>query len=423
MDLLKDKYQIVVAKYNEDIKWLLPFKSITIIYNKGEQHPLLNRFETVYLNNVGRESHTYLYHIVENYDKLADKTIFFQGNIIDHIDKILDIEDYFKNNPFIGKLDNYKIDNLKKEIYHYGKYKKDLKTGNLKKSLFLPYEWLTNIIGINIPENITESKVVWNANFSISKELILSKPKAFYQNILRYISDHSNPEEGHFLERTWYMIFHYPITIKETIQYLVTYNVEHFKQVYLNYKNIHIWTPIYANYDIGINYKIYFLKSIQKYITINTIINNNSFHLKIKGKTDISILIELENDNKYEIIFSTKTIIKDYNNNNNNNNLFIYNTEILQSNNFISFDFSLNDKFSIKSNQIEIITFDNIYSNQNIKNIKLKSIVPNSNIYLLYDHIIDTNNNNQIFIYNNNYENINTFYKNYYLHNYIERLF
>ena len=29
--------------------------------------------------NVGRESHTYLYHIVENYDNMADWTVFTQS--------------------------------------------------------------------------------------------------------------------------------------------------------------------------------------------------------------------------------------------------------------------------------------------------------------------------------------------------------
>jgi hypothetical protein len=81
MDEIKEKYQIVVSRYNEDITWLLPFKEITIIYNKGDNHNLLNKFTTIQLENVGRESHTYLYHIIKNYDNLADKTIFFQGKI------------------------------------------------------------------------------------------------------------------------------------------------------------------------------------------------------------------------------------------------------------------------------------------------------------------------------------------------------
>ena len=78
MEEIKKKIQIVVARYNEDIKWLLPFKDVTIIYNKGQYLPLLNSFNFINLDNVGRESHTYLYHIIENYDNLSDKTIFFK---------------------------------------------------------------------------------------------------------------------------------------------------------------------------------------------------------------------------------------------------------------------------------------------------------------------------------------------------------
>ena len=52
-----------------------PPENIVTIYNKGDSH-IPN---SISLHNVGRESHTYLYHIVNNWDKLADRTVFFQG--------------------------------------------------------------------------------------------------------------------------------------------------------------------------------------------------------------------------------------------------------------------------------------------------------------------------------------------------------
>jgi hypothetical protein len=58
MELIKKKFQIVVARYNEDIRWLLPYKQIAIIYNKGLYNDIINKFETITLKNVGRESHT-----------------------------------------------------------------------------------------------------------------------------------------------------------------------------------------------------------------------------------------------------------------------------------------------------------------------------------------------------------------------------
>jgi hypothetical protein len=169
MDLLKKKFQIVVARYNEDIKWLLPYKDITIIYNKGDYNLLLNKFNVIYLNNVGRESHTYLYHIINNYDNLADRTIFFQGNRSDHSNKILDIEDYFKEDDFIGFFDNYNINKLRENINHFTKYKKEL-----KKSNFNTFDWITKAIGIKIDNSSNNNiKVVWNANFLLSRNIFL----------------------------------------------------------------------------------------------------------------------------------------------------------------------------------------------------------------------------------------------------------
>ena len=112
MDIIKKKIQIVVSRFNEKVDWLLPYKDITIIYNKGEYVKILQNFNYIELENIGRESHTYLYHIINNYNNLSDKTIFFQGKINDHA--ILDIEDYFKEENFIAKLNTLDIDSLKK---------------------------------------------------------------------------------------------------------------------------------------------------------------------------------------------------------------------------------------------------------------------------------------------------------------------
>jgi hypothetical protein len=90
---VKKKYQFVVARYNEDIQWLFPFKDIVYLYNKGNYHPSLDSFKTIALPNIGRESHTYLTHIVENYDNLAEHVLFFQAHIDDH--KRLPFNEYF----------------------------------------------------------------------------------------------------------------------------------------------------------------------------------------------------------------------------------------------------------------------------------------------------------------------------------------
>lgn len=74
-----NNYSIVVARYNEDVEWVKKYEN-HIIYNKGSDIPEPH----IRLENVGREAHTYLHHIVKNYDNLSDYVVFLQGNPFDH---------------------------------------------------------------------------------------------------------------------------------------------------------------------------------------------------------------------------------------------------------------------------------------------------------------------------------------------------
>ena len=76
-------YQIVVARYNENIDWLRPIQEQCIFYNKGKE--LLQEVDSqICLENVGRESHTYLRYIIDNYDGFPDVVVFTQARISDH---------------------------------------------------------------------------------------------------------------------------------------------------------------------------------------------------------------------------------------------------------------------------------------------------------------------------------------------------
>ena len=416
MNDIKKKFQIVVARYNEDIKWLLPLHNITIIYNKGDNNYSLNNFNTIKLNNVGRESHTYLYHIIENYDNLAEKTIFFQGKIDDH--KILEIEQYFMKNDFIANFSKIKKDVIKNKIHHTAKWANEYNNGSMKSSKYTPYEWFEKNIGLDLSNLEDEFNIVWGANFSINKDIILRKPKSFYQNIMRYIDYHINPEEGHFMERGWYLIFNKPYIPKKYIGY--TQNINN---IDLNkYEEIHLWTVIKANCEIDDNYKIFYTSSINKYLKINPIINNNLFYLKIKGSNDAHILIDFENhENRYEIVFggwnNNRSVIRDFNN---NKILISHEGKILNENIFINFSVEINNKIIIKKNNNTIFELDNIFNKSDIKNINIKSYF-NSDIYWDYN----MNNNNEkikIFMINDVDEDVKYFYNTNYLDYYIEKI-
>jgi len=75
-DVSKDELEIVLAQYDEDLSWSDKYKKLRTVYCKGGAAcgP-----DALRLENVGREGHTYLSHIVNNYDKLAEWTVFSQA--------------------------------------------------------------------------------------------------------------------------------------------------------------------------------------------------------------------------------------------------------------------------------------------------------------------------------------------------------
>ena len=81
-ELSKEDVEIVVASYGADLSWLNEFSRFATIYEKKKVNststPMLSK--KVILPNVGREAHSYLYHIVHNYHNLANVTVFTQAN-------------------------------------------------------------------------------------------------------------------------------------------------------------------------------------------------------------------------------------------------------------------------------------------------------------------------------------------------------
>ena len=383
------QYQIVVARYNEDISYLLLLNDILLIYNKGEDNiPVY--CNTIKLPNIGRESHTYLYHIVNNYNNLADKTMFIQGKILDH--NLLPGKDYFKENDFIARVNLLDIAMLKQKIKHNGKYLRQLKNNDLKVSKYTPYEWI-NKIGLNISD-LNEFNIVWGANFCVSKKLIHEKPKIFYEDLLKYIEYDKNPEEGHFFERSWYLLFnHKNFNLKKIILYDYFDNIDNniitkCKTLlkHNDIEEIHLWTNNYYNIINNKNFKIYCINN-NIFINIYPLIEDNAF--KINIIKDINLLVEFENNITYEInfkenieIFKDNLILSWYINNNN----FEYNK-------FIEYTIKwINNTLFISKQNIIILYVNNI-DYLKFKSIKIKGLntnydyksIDNNNIYIYYD--------------------------------------
>ena len=415
------KYQIVVARYNEDVSFLNNYKDITIIYNKGKDD-LNYDFNIIKLPNIGRESHTYLYHIINNYDNLADKTMFFQGKIDDH--HVLPFDEYFNNDNFTGKKTKHNVDFLQTKIKHFGKYLKDLKSGNLLASKITPYEWLEEC-GFY---DIKDFELVWGANFSILKSVILKKPKIFYENLIKYVDKHMNPEEGHYFERSWNIIYNHPnYKIKKTILYsIIDYNlipniIDKIKNIKKDntIEKIHFFTNIKSNDNID-NLSLLYTDYLNNYFNISPISINNKVILKFNTINKIH-RINIIIDNYYELIININQI-KIITLNKSNNDIIInefinnhlLNIEITKDNNKILININ---KYGIKLNNDSLKEID-------IKNIKIKCLNPSFIEYKSNDNFINLFNleNNLGLIYSF-YENMMPdIYKKFYLKNLEEYL-
>jgi len=218
---MKRPVKIIVARYNEKLEWMKeePFNLFRyIVYNKGinDDFEKCNVDEIVNLQNVGRCDHTYLYHIVKNYNNLNDINVFFPG--------CLNIE--------------FKKQKAKQILYNIIKYKTAIIYGHKVKNIrqefnaFTIDNWISSDSAnksLN-PENATYSarlrpygkwynymfgktKASWfclHGIFSVHKLDIIKHDVNRYVQLLNSVGVHSNPEVGHYIERSWAAIF-YPM--------------------------------------------------------------------------------------------------------------------------------------------------------------------------------------------------------------------
>jgi hypothetical protein len=212
------KVDIVVSQYNENIDFLntTPFSKHNIIcYSKGIKQPKCpNCVEIIPLTNVGKCDHTYLYHIINNYDNLANVTIFLPGScLMNDIKryktyKTIQYVEQTNNTVFIGA--NY--NNVYKDLYNfkldsYGTTNKENRQLNqdtkLKPCEIRPFgKWYNNNFG-----NMKTTLVDYTSIFAVAKNHIHQHPRSYYEKLISYIDSDVSPECGHYVERAWVAIF------------------------------------------------------------------------------------------------------------------------------------------------------------------------------------------------------------------------
>lgn len=228
--------QIVISRYNEDLEWLReePFNKYPIIcYNKGPNDDFYKpeNMTGVKLKNVGRESHSYIHHIISNYDNLPENTMFLPGSCnIPYkkvkLNKLFQAYDEYKNTIFLC---NYIEEGVKQAFYNFevGEY---VSTDSANRSLnsenrsepakIRPFgKWFEAHFGDKFVQHVN-----YHGMFCVNKKHILQHPKSYYENFFNEFTDSSNPEVGHYFERSWITIFS-PMPDAKFIEHELNFNM------------------------------------------------------------------------------------------------------------------------------------------------------------------------------------------------------
>lgn len=225
----RKRIDLVISRYSESLEWLCDPEILSCldndkidttiyIYNKGIEFPVelchhFTKYNLRYIElpNVGRCDHTYLYHIINHYNQLADVTIFLPGS---------GIMEYKKNRSFNVIKKSYETlnsvffvnDITLKEVYDFQldlwlssdeSNKKNNKNDSMLKCDIRPFgKWYEHVY------NKSElNYIVFSGIFSVHEEHIRNSSLDFYKKLIKYVETHNNPEAGHYIERSWFVNF------------------------------------------------------------------------------------------------------------------------------------------------------------------------------------------------------------------------
>ena len=201
--LQSNKKQLVISRYEENIDWIenvaVNFDEI-IVYNKGKSsfNKKSEKIKEQKLPNIGRESHSFLHHIIQNYDNINKYAylVFSQSDPFDHCSRFMELvnnRDNYSSKPFY-----FIRESNDKFVFYYEPIEITHPNG-------LP---LVNFYyHIFCDEQIEKLPQSRNSLMIIPVKNIKFRSVDFYKHLLNFVNKSENPLEGYILERLWIPIF------------------------------------------------------------------------------------------------------------------------------------------------------------------------------------------------------------------------
>lgn len=231
---------VVVAYCHGDLSWLKEylleledFSGVTpkvTIYSKcGQKAHMLSMLpawnisaSVTSLPNIGRNDHTYAYHMSTRYDSLEDVMIFIketynpdhpQGRSFDHLRPKKVVYGEVVSLGFACHYSPVQVGpnfNRQHSVWHNWKTLKDFDldhywgSGKEFQSPVRPFgPWLYRMLDSSVEPPGRLWPVCYGGNFAATRERIQAVPRAVWVRIRQSLTRGDNIEEGHFAERTW----------------------------------------------------------------------------------------------------------------------------------------------------------------------------------------------------------------------------
>lgn len=195
---MRPPLELVVARHHEDLAWLrrVPREFAVTVYNKGTAMP-----HTTPLSNIGREAHTYLHHLVERYETLAEVTVFVQGHPFDHAPDLHKVLRSLADGSFSVR------------DFHWLGFLADTDDSRGRR-LFVP--WSKNPERAELPLDEFHQQIFGQrgpdpyrffvgAQFIVTRDAVLRRSLAFYEHARNIAA--ATPLAPHCFERCWDRVF------------------------------------------------------------------------------------------------------------------------------------------------------------------------------------------------------------------------
>lgn len=216
------KIQLVVAYYNEDLSWIEHLQkeccinNILIISKKHQNHP---KYKSIHLPNVGRESHSFMWYIINHYDNLPETIFFSLGGVNSNNMKYQKFLFVVKN---LAKVKDLGIVTVPGHLsFRYSPFDYDFTLDEWKSSTISnnndefklipsclrPFgKWYETYISNDLTK-ISKYGVSYNSIFCTTNDAIRKYPKSLYEALYDQLSVGDNIEVGHYIERVYFSMF------------------------------------------------------------------------------------------------------------------------------------------------------------------------------------------------------------------------